>query len=339
VEFRIGGRDPVTGLYYVIYPDGSETLHGLKIFNAAHQVGDVVRATLRSDGMMMLDGVKAEPTPTVPVAQSPLPGGDFVARSYLNGRVFNDEEPEQGDVLVVKHAPTVQGPQFVVLASFYGSNQRRTKADYLLVLGNNSGVNSDIVLLDQKPDVIQQIQVNTPHHSAINRAVGFDPATGQFYYNISYRQININLARKICAENSCRYLLCATGLPFFVPKDSPSNLSYGTISAQIGKYLPVPATGVQLPFDLAEYNYPYTLGSARQLGWVDYQWYFRHKSFGIDNITGQVVESEARFLGYCLQIDTLNPADITFLPITYDTLSLVPPEEMIAEQPFLGVHY
>jgi hypothetical protein len=61
VEFRIGDRDPQTGLYEVIYPDGSQTLNGMKIFNAAHQVGDVVRATRRSDGMLLLLAFWADP--------------------------------------------------------------------------------------------------------------------------------------------------------------------------------------------------------------------------------------------------------------------------------------
>jgi hypothetical protein len=58
--FRIGERDPATGLFFVILPDGSQKLNGMKIFNAAHQTGDVVLATQRSDGVMILDSAKAE---------------------------------------------------------------------------------------------------------------------------------------------------------------------------------------------------------------------------------------------------------------------------------------
>jgi hypothetical protein len=97
VEFRIGDRDPVTGLYYVIYPDGSQILNGVKIFNAAHQVGDVVRATQRSDGMMVLDGAKAiESSAQLPTLNSQLPtlNSQLSIPGYLKGQVFNNDEEE-----------------------------------------------------------------------------------------------------------------------------------------------------------------------------------------------------------------------------------------------------
>lgn len=99
MEFRIGGRDPVTGLYDVIWPDGGATRNGIKIFNAAHQTGDVVLTTRRSDGMMILDGVKAADvaTSTSPLTVSLIPSGAFSSTfggggvGYLQGQVWNDE--------------------------------------------------------------------------------------------------------------------------------------------------------------------------------------------------------------------------------------------------------
>ena len=80
MQYRIGERDPNTGLYNVIHPDGSITLNGIKIYNAETQVGDVVQATRRSDGMLILDGVAA--------AES----SRFVEpQSYLDGQVWNRE--------------------------------------------------------------------------------------------------------------------------------------------------------------------------------------------------------------------------------------------------------
>jgi hypothetical protein len=93
MEFRIGDRDPVTGLYYVIYPDGSSTLNGMKIFNAAHQLGDVVRATQRSDGMIALDSAKAYQIPTTDKSISIKEFGK-VPTGYLQGQVFNQPEAE-----------------------------------------------------------------------------------------------------------------------------------------------------------------------------------------------------------------------------------------------------
>lgn len=94
MELRIGNRDPQTGLYEVIYPDGSSTLNGMKIFNAAHQVGDVVRATRRSDGIMMLDGVKAFEVPT---ADKSIGVKEFGKQpnGYLQGQVFNGDDEKK----------------------------------------------------------------------------------------------------------------------------------------------------------------------------------------------------------------------------------------------------
>ena len=109
MQFRIGDRDPATGLYDVIWPDGSSTRNGLKIFNAAHQFGDVVLATQRSDGMMILDSVKAFaiseqtsqlsalPTPNAPL-QAPL--------SYLTGQVWNNDDEPVKPTVSIAFAPS-----------------------------------------------------------------------------------------------------------------------------------------------------------------------------------------------------------------------------------------
>jgi hypothetical protein len=91
MQYRIGDRDPVTGLYDVIYPDGSFTRNGIKIFNSAHEFGDAVLATQRSDGMMILDGAKATLTEVVTNSFG-LGGFGEKPAGYLAGQVFNDEE-------------------------------------------------------------------------------------------------------------------------------------------------------------------------------------------------------------------------------------------------------
>jgi hypothetical protein len=104
MQFRIGDRDPVSGLYDVIYPDGSHTRNGIKIFNSAHEFGDVVLATQRSDGMMILDGVKATLTEVVTNSFS-LGGFGEKPVGYLAGQVFNNEDEVILPVVSVKFAP------------------------------------------------------------------------------------------------------------------------------------------------------------------------------------------------------------------------------------------
>ncbi len=90
MQFRIGDRDPVTGLYNVIWPDGSKLLNGIKIFNAAHQTGDVVVAVQRSDGMTLLDSAKAVDPPTIGAgAANSITDFNPEPITYLRGQVFN----------------------------------------------------------------------------------------------------------------------------------------------------------------------------------------------------------------------------------------------------------
>ena len=130
MELRIGDRDPLTGLYDVIFPDGSFTRNGVKIFNSEHQFGDVVVATQRSDGMMILDGLKAVDNSALSISISSATlssirlGGDSGrsgsgallvggfgfgngnggsgSAGYLSGQVFNDEEEVLGTYVKIE---------------------------------------------------------------------------------------------------------------------------------------------------------------------------------------------------------------------------------------------
>lgn len=104
MQYRIGDRDPVTGLYDVIHPDGSFTRNGIKIFNSAHEFGDVVLATQRSDGMMILDGVKATLTEVVNTSFT-LGGFGEKPVGYLNGQVFNNEDDVILPTVSIEFAP------------------------------------------------------------------------------------------------------------------------------------------------------------------------------------------------------------------------------------------
>jgi hypothetical protein len=104
MQYRIGDRDPATGLYDVIHPDGSATRNGIKIFNSAHEFGDVVLATERSDGMMILDGVKATLTEVVTTSFG-LGGFGEKPVGYLAGQVFNNEEEVILPIASIDFAP------------------------------------------------------------------------------------------------------------------------------------------------------------------------------------------------------------------------------------------
>ncbi len=105
MQYRIGDRDPTTGLYNVIHPDGNQTLNGIKIFNAEHQTGDVVRMTRRSDGMMILDGLKAVVPPVAVVTELEIQKFAEPPVGYLNGQVFNNESETVLPVVSLKFAP------------------------------------------------------------------------------------------------------------------------------------------------------------------------------------------------------------------------------------------
>lgn len=52
--YRIGDRDPVTGKYTMIFPDGSKAVGAEKLYSAESQPGDRVLAQKRTDGVWLL---------------------------------------------------------------------------------------------------------------------------------------------------------------------------------------------------------------------------------------------------------------------------------------------
>jgi hypothetical protein len=325
MQYRIGDRDPVTGLYQVIWPDGGKTLNGLKNFNAVHQTGDVVLATQRSDGMIILDSAKAiDPASVATLAslQQPI--------SYLKGQVFNDEREEKvEDPIVIKCIPSnsnqlgYQTRQ--IFPALYCSNTFRVDIPIYPFFGGQltelapSLTRPDLIRLDTVPDIHSRIQSNAIHPSYVRMDDGF--IGSDFIDGILYRQIDLKLMQKICNEYLCRYLLIAN-------LNYPNNWtgagnSYGTISVQRGKYLQRNNYGY-VPFDLAEYNQPYMLVGGLRYGWVDNRWLCQ-------TLDTQSREYEAMF--FCIQIDMLNPYDVTFLepiwtppPISDNTLVLQRPQ-------------
>jgi hypothetical protein len=136
VEFRIGDRDPVTGLYNVIYPDGSTTRNGLKIFNAAHQTGDLVLATQRSDGMMILDAAKAIDISSGEIDRE-IGVKEFGSKpvGYLAGQVFNNEEEEIPTLELKASIATVYKGDFTIITILFNRPIGRETRVYPVLTG------------------------------------------------------------------------------------------------------------------------------------------------------------------------------------------------------------
>jgi hypothetical protein len=98
MQFRIGDRDPQTGLYIVLHPDGGESLNGIKNFNGAHQAGDPVLATQRSDGMLILHSNAA-----VEIADPLIFRRTGDSQGYNQGQIWNTEESAPVKHLIVRY--------------------------------------------------------------------------------------------------------------------------------------------------------------------------------------------------------------------------------------------
>jgi hypothetical protein len=132
MQFRIGERDPRTGLYAVIWPDGSTTLNGQKVFNSAHEVGDLVLATRRSDGMMILDAAKAFDGSNGEIDRE-IGVKEFGNKpvGYLNGQVFNNENE-----IVVPRYLMIQCISYYDPFYDYGDESRGLQSCPMLFSGN-----------------------------------------------------------------------------------------------------------------------------------------------------------------------------------------------------------
>lgn len=71
---QIGDRDPLTGRYEVIYPDGGANPNGVKVTNAWLKPGDVVLLSPRTDGVIAIESDKATSPPSPPIFNAPIEG-------------------------------------------------------------------------------------------------------------------------------------------------------------------------------------------------------------------------------------------------------------------------
>lgn len=111
--FRIGDRDPATGMYWVVAPDGSIAGLGQKLFDEEIQAGDKVTARQRTDGTWLLlgrDGGAA----TLSSRQKTARAIDQEAKpqrakpEYRRLEVFNQDEDPGGDWDLIRVSCTAQ---------------------------------------------------------------------------------------------------------------------------------------------------------------------------------------------------------------------------------------
>ncbi len=178
MQFRIGDRDPKTGLYNVIWPDGSQTLNGIKIFNSAHQSGDPVLATQRSDGMLILDS-KTAIIPEVVIGNPLAPEPD----GYLFGQVFN--KPGEDLLLLYLQIGTLSnGASDPVFAPYQTTaSVRQDENEQLLfafILRNDRPTPKDLLVRYQIGGTAQETQDYTIAESAGSLTL----PGGQYYHYI-----------------------------------------------------------------------------------------------------------------------------------------------------------
>jgi hypothetical protein len=98
VPQRIGDRDPLTGNYSALYPDGSETANGRKLYDAHSVKGDMATGLPLTDGTIGLLGQKGQLSPLTLPEQEGVRGiatqGALKDNNvgYINGQVWNYEE-------------------------------------------------------------------------------------------------------------------------------------------------------------------------------------------------------------------------------------------------------
>lgn len=129
------------------------------------------------------------------------------------------------------------------------------------------------------------------------------------YYPINYNQINLDFAAEIANNYNCRYLLWTDAI--WIDGFTDPTAIFAQISIeQRAEYIQPPGDPAYpfyftLPFDLSEYGQRYSQLAEQTYGSIDYQY--------IQQVRDQAQSRPYELLAYCIQIDTQNPNDITFL--------------------------
>jgi hypothetical protein len=216
------------------------------------------------------------------------------------------------DIFLLKITPILGGLADYLQprqAKLYGSNTRLTTIE----VDNLVGVtNPDYTR--PKPVGITEIVDGLP--PTLFSEYNYPDYTGSAFPppGVQYSQLNLNDARSIAERESFRYLYFFTARWEYSPDDrfSDNFYSYATISAQI-----VSSTLETVPPTPADLSQPYKDGARSQLGYVDWNWVDKwHR-------TGRLLIQPytAIMTGACVQIDTQDFSDITFLsPFSTDII-------------------
>lgn len=191
MELRIGERDPNTGLYHVIWPDGSTTLNGRKISNAEHQVGDLMRASEGSDGIILLEGASAiEIEPWVP---------DGEKDGYLGGQVWNRPDEEIGLSFETESTFCRPGGRIDIVAKFDRRLEQRTKIYPRLTGTAVYGTNYNII---DGPGTIEA--PDNPNTETDETVEGITVDVGKTSKTFSIRAADTRLSEPLTIELSGR---------------------------------------------------------------------------------------------------------------------------------------
>jgi hypothetical protein len=328
MEFRIGDRDPTTGLYYVIWPDGSQMLNGIKAFNSEHQSGEVVRATRRSDGMWILDSSKAIDrsggASSNPIAQSSIGN---VSGSLL-GQVFNTEDEPGTDLITIKSVPYGWFDPGG-LSTFLGRGSwterfvSNTSRD-LFELNPETNlletfVTGDLTHVGTLTPVLDALQYDAPYyHFTYENIPSFSmggityPARRNEYIHVSYATLN-----KIF-QLGYQYLVIAGHVVNQIGSVGiPSGYDgRGTVSIQLGRAAnvrdiddPLFPSFELLTLDGAGVSPPYDIRARKRLGHVDLRWLVESHV----RLTPPYPAARTYSYVWAVQIETGNPRNVKFL--------------------------
>jgi hypothetical protein len=317
-----------------------------------------VLATQRSDGMMILDSAKAADAASPGIATSSaisdataIESGGYssIAASsignksgYLQGQVFNAEElvPEY-DLITIKYVPSLaMSISFTSDFDVVATNAYRTS---LLWQPPSFAYPNAIQGLD--PDIIngsgiESLLLSQPYTARSFQLETYpDPNPFTDSALIQYRHVSYSALKEAYQIYGLRYLIFVYSQQV-IGSIGSIDLSFGTMSIQLDKPILtrqiVPGTedpvyrnirydgdpSEILNYGIEDFDRPYSVKAKKRKGWVDMRWLTQTKtSSQQDNndFSGGI------FSALCaVQIDMLNPKDITFLePVIQPTYQAI----------------
>jgi hypothetical protein len=148
----------------------------------------------------------------------------------------------------------------------------------------------------------------------------FNTNAPSFNYPISYNQIDLNFGAQLCNQYNCRYLLWFNAT--WASNFTTASAIYGSVSASTGEYIKPTIGNSAIYVDFSSYSKIYDDTIEKKHGYIDYKWLAQIRD-------GFTFPRPAELFAYCIQIDTQNIEDITFLTPIYQTQG----ETVIGQRP------